>query len=618
VRERGRAPLCRGEVAAPASRRISERLRSAPAGRPRHSEFPVPGYYNKPSMTRAQKLAACGTLIAAYFFALTWRGLTAWFTGDDLANIQFLHGFGQRPFAMLLVHSAIVLTPEYRPLGGVVYRTLYAIFGLEPLPFRLFCYGCLLLNLCLAGKFIHLITESRTAAALGTLVFAVHTCMGGLYFNTGTLYDILCFTFGVSALIFYVGLRQRGEVPAGRSLAILLAFYCLALDCKEMAVTWPLMLLLYEAVFHWRARLWSARLTPIGISGIIALLYGLVKTQVPNEMSITPAYIPQVSLSFVAAEFNHYYAMLLWDRPVHTAPLLVSLAALLVLGVVLRSRAMVFGLLFANIALLPLSVIAGRSGFAWYIPYLGWALYAGGFLSRLIELMCGSVRSRWLRHEYLAGACFLFLLGCLYGGQRRAAAHMGDDMIAQENILQSMQDAMARATPKLPSGSRILLADDPFGPINWTFLFLERLAWHDATLWVDRPSQLGASFDPNDLSIYAAVMHAGAAPVRVSLGEPITQEPAATILISPVVDRSDAVSVAVEGFAGCGLDVEYRLPDDELARSGVWKNWCALDAAGKCRATINQDAERGMVQIRRIRLCGGRWHRANASFEILP
>lgn len=576
-------------------------------------------------MTRAQKLATSGTLIAAYFFALTWRGLTAWFTGDDLANIQFLHGFGQRPFAMLLVHSAVVLTPEYRPLGGVVYRILYAVFGLEPLPFRLFCYACMLLNLFLARKLFYAITESGTVAVLGTLVFAVHTSMGGLYFNTGTLYDILCFTFGVSALLFYIGLRRKDEIPAGRNLTIFLLLFCLALDCKEMAVTWPLMLLLYERIFHRRAVSHSsatkrlARLTPIAISAVIALLYGLVKTQVPNQMSITPAYIPQLSFGFVAGEFNHYYAMLLWGRPVRTDALLASLTVLLILGVVLRSRGMIFGLLFANFALLPLSVIPGRSGFAWYIPYLGWALYAGGFLSRVIDLICQATRSRWLRHEYLASACFLLLLAGLYGGQRRAAVHMGDDLIAQEQILRSMHDAMDRAKPNLASGSRILLADDPFGPVNWTFLFLERLARHDATLWVDRPSQLGASFDPNDLSIYAAVVHAGTTPIRVSLGEPITRESPAAITISPgIVDRGDAVSVEVEGIADCRLDVEYRLPDDELARSGVWNNWCTLDAAGKCRATINQDAERGVVRIRRIRLCGGEWHRANASFAILP
>lgn len=535
-------------------------------------------------MTRVQKLAASGILIAAYFFALTWHGLSAWFTGDDLANIQFLHGFGQRPFGMLLVHTVIVLTPEYRPLGGVVYRILYGIFGLEPLPFRVFCYACLLVNLFLAGKLFYALARSRTVAVLGTLVFAVHTCMGGLYFNTGTLYDILCFTFGVSALLFYVGICQKGEVPKGRNLALFLALFGLALDCKEMASTWPLILVLYEGVFHRRPKQRMARMAPIAISAVIALLYTLVKTQVPNQMSITPAYIPQLSLSFVADEFNHYYSMLLWNQSVHTLPLLASLALLLILGLVLRSRVMVFGLLFANVALLPLSVIAARAGFAWYIPYLGWALYAGGFLSRAIDLISDPGRSRWLRHEYLASACFLLLLACLYAGQRKAAARMGDDLIAQEHIIQSVHDAITRAQPHLTSGSRILVADDPFGPVNWTFLFLERLAWHDATLWVDRPSQLGASFDPNDLSIYSAVVHAGSEPVRVSAAEPIAQQTMARVSVSPAsVDRSGTVSVGVEGFANCPLDAEYRLPDDELARSGVWKNWCRLDAGGNAR-----------------------------------
>lgn len=567
-------------------------------------------------MTRAQKLAASGILIAAYFFGLTWHGLTAWFTGDDLTNIQFLHGFGQRPFAMLLVHSAVVMTPEYRPFGGVVYRTLYAVFGLEPVPFRLFCYALLILNLLLAGIFSFVVGESRTSAALGTLVFAVHTCMGGLYFNTGTLYDILCFTFGVAALILYVDPRRRGAVLTGRRLAVFLVLYGLALDSKEMAIAWPALLIAYELVFHLHPDQWRVRLKPVAIAAGIAGLYGLVKTQVPNQMSITPAYIPRLSLSYAAEQFNHYYSLLLWDRTVQTGALFAVLAVLLAIGVVLRSRAMVFGLLFANLALLPLAVIPGRSGFALYIPYLGWGLYAGAFLSRLVELIGGRVR---LRHDYLAGACFLLLLAGLYFGQRRAAAHMGDDLIAQQHTLKSLRDALISAKPDLAGGSRILLADDSFGPVNWTFLFLARLAWHDATLWVDRPSQLGASFDPGDLAIYSAVIHAATQPIRVLPGVPIAQEPAVRIGVSPAsVNRSDALSVEVEGFPGCRLDVEYRLPGDELARSGLWKGWCTLDAAGKCRARIDRDAERGVVQIRRIRLCGNSWRRADASFEILP
>jgi hypothetical protein len=42
------------------------------------------------------------------------------------------------------------------------------------------------------------------------------------------------------------------------------------------------------------------------------------------------------------------------------------------------------------------------------------------------------------------------------------------------------------------------------------------------------------------------------------------------ISISPAsVDRSDAVSVEVEGFADCRLHVEYRLLDDEWHRANA-------------------------------------------------
>ncbi len=563
-------------------------------------------------MTRAQKLMAAGSLIAVYFLALTWRGLGAWFTGDDLTNIQFLHGFGQRPFAMLLVHCAVVITPEYRPLGGAVYRILYALFGLEPLPFRLFCYALLLLNLFLAGLFVFVLTGSRINALLAALIFAVHTSMGGLYFNTGTLYDILCFTFGVASLILYVHVRLNGAVLAGRRFILFLILYGLALDSKEMAIAWPALLISYELVFHRAAESRRGRFLPIATISVVAALYGLVKTQVPNQMSMTPAYVPHLSLPYMAEQLNHYYWLLLWNRPVQTIPLLVSLAALLALAIALRSRAMVFGLLFANLALLPLAVIPGRSGFALYIPYLGWALYAGTFLSLLISRLPA-------RRDFAAAACFILLLGGLYIGQRNAAAHMGDDLIAQEKILRSIYDGVTAAKPDLAPGSRILIADDPFGPVNWTSLFLIRLAWHDATLWVDRPSQLNAAFDPADLSIYSAVVHAATSPVRVSPGVPLIREPETVVRVVPAsVSRGGAVSVEAVGFPGCSLDVEYRMPDDELARSGLWKNWCTLDALGKCRASVDRDAERGIVQIRRIRPCGNTWHRANASFEILP
>jgi len=333
-----------------------------------------------------------GAAILLYFFSLTHAGLNAWFTVDDLTNIQFLHGAGERPFSHLLAHCAVVITPEYRPFGGVVYRILYTAFGLHALPYRLVCYALLLLNLFLASLLFYRLSHSRCTAAVGTLVFSVHTCMGALYFNTGTLYDILCFTFGYAALILYVSIRATGALLSSRDWVAFFILFGLALDSKEMAITLPLLLLLYECIYRARDRGWLTRLKPIAIAAGLTLLYSFVKTQVPNEMSITPAYIPRLSLTYAWAQLTHYYSLLLWNHQVSG----FALPALLGAALALRNRHMIFGFLLANIALLPLLMIPGRAGFVWYIPFAGWALYGGVFYRS---------SSTGLRNECPRGTC---------------------------------------------------------------------------------------------------------------------------------------------------------------------------------------------------------------------
>jgi hypothetical protein len=567
-------------------------------------------------VTRVHKSIAAGVLIALYVFGLTWRGFGAWFTVDDLTNIQFLHGAGQRPFLNLLAHCLVVATPEYRPLGGVVYRILYAVFGLSPLPFRIACYALLFLNLFLAALFFYRLSHSRATAALGKLVFSVHTCMGALYFNTGTLYDILCFTFGFAALILYVTVRENGALLRRRHWVAFFVLFGLALDSKEMAVTWPLLILLYEFVFQRGGDGWPVRLKPIALAGTLALLYSFVKTQVPNEMSITPPYIPRISAAYAWEQLSHYYRLLVWDRDMGALALAACLALLLLLGIALRNRQMIFSFVFANVALLPLLVIPGRAGFVWYIPFAGWALYFGSLLSCLVGWIARQ-SPQWA--DPVAGVCFLSVLAILFLGQRDAARHMGDSLLPQENYLKSLHDAVLRQKLDLTAGSRILIADDPLGPIDWSQLFLLRLMYHDATLWVDRPAQMGGAFDPKDVSVYSAIVHAAATPIRVLPGQPIACESTLATTAAPAsVNRNNQVALKIGSFRECGLDVEYRLPGDELARSGLWKHWCTVGADGVCTARIDQDAERGIVQIERVRLCGGDWRRTNASFEILP
>src|SRR6185436_6356459 len=99
------------------------------------------------------------------------------------------------------------------------------------------------------------LSRSREAGAIACLLGAYHAHLNDLYYNSGTIYDLLCFTFFYLTLIYYFRIRDTGSYPGLGQLVTLLALYMAALDSKEMAVTLPVMVAVYELLFHWPAPL---------------------------------------------------------------------------------------------------------------------------------------------------------------------------------------------------------------------------------------------------------------------------------------------------------------------------------------------------------------------------
>ena len=129
-------------------------------------------------------------------------------TTDDLVNLTtYWH---QSP-ATLVKEIVWYFSPSYRPLGGLLfYRPLLALAGLQPLPYRILCFVLLAGNLGLMYLAIRSIVVSSEIAAISTLIGAFHPRLVDLYWNNGTIYDILCFTFYYGALSYYVRARRAG------------------------------------------------------------------------------------------------------------------------------------------------------------------------------------------------------------------------------------------------------------------------------------------------------------------------------------------------------------------------------------------------------------------------
>jgi len=106
------------------------------------------------------------------------------------------------------------------------------------------------------------------------------------------IYDILCFTFYFLAFNYYLTIRARGLRLKIWQVAVFLLLYIGALESKEMAVTLPAILLLYEALWHAPGR-WSWRsvwrwvgteaLPPL-VAGAVTLVYILARRWVRNRL----------------------------------------------------------------------------------------------------------------------------------------------------------------------------------------------------------------------------------------------------------------------------------------------------------------------------------------------
>lgn len=194
-----------------------------------------------PQKRRAPVLAAL--TIGGIFLAFAGDGIRAYFTPDDMMNLYV--SWSAAPVDLL--HND-------RPLGALVYRGLFACFGLNPLPYRIVCFVLFLANLWLLYRFCQRLSQSREVAALACLLGAYHAHLADLYYSTGTIYDLLCCLFFLLAFNFYLKIRETAY-PTWKQTAELLALYLCSLASKEMAVTLPVYVVLYEWIYHrgqWR------------------------------------------------------------------------------------------------------------------------------------------------------------------------------------------------------------------------------------------------------------------------------------------------------------------------------------------------------------------------------
>ncbi len=416
--------------------------------------------------------------------------------------------FANVSWGKLLAANIVPFTTVYRPMGALYYRSVFEVAGLNPLGFRLVTYAFLYLNILLLILVVRRLTGSSEIALISALVWCYHGRSVDIWVNNGTVYDVLCFTCVMTALLFWISVRQKQISPRWyHHLTVVLLPVC-AINAKEMGVTLPLLLLTYEVIYYLSGKKqglarWLVRdLGAIWLMLFLMPVAILTKTAEGSPMYRHFAYAPH----FTIEQFfrNHgrflddlFYRMDISFQPVHV----VALWALLILtALLLRSKALLFAVCIIVITPLPVVFIPTRGFFVMYLPYAGWALFAAVLVTRLRDWLWERVLKRGaiapaLAHPAKAATILLVLFALVH-------IHRMDPTPPLDIAHEPSRERIASAISELqrlrpcPAGDKGIAFVDPRWEVGEHGLtMIVRLVCRNPTLKGDLVNESGVATD---------------------------------------------------------------------------------------------------------------------------
>lgn len=422
-------------------------------------------------------------VLLAWLLWFAWPGLSARFAADDMMNLGIYWEKGLPALA-----AAQFDFTAYRPMGGLFYLPLFLAAGFNPLPYRVAILLILILNTFLIYRFARRLSGSGLVGALAALAVSYHAGLCTIWFETAVIYDILCFTFYFAAFNWYLGRRSRGLGLRLMDAGPILALYLGALNSKEMAVTLPVALCLYEWFYHrpdsyrWAALGgWLRVHAPVSVSAAaLTLPYLYAKTQGPNALTAIEPYRPVFTLARFLESSQRQVGLILYRGDGLGPWTLAAIWSMLLLLVWWRrDRLLGFAGAFILIAPLPVVFLPGRIGACLYIPLAGWAILASALVAGLAGRLAPFVSRRhpaWPVQAVLISA-WVFLLGW---NATRYQQWLLPGMAASQDQTWTVIQQLRSLNPKVNPGSTVLFLDDPFE--GWDTYFIAELWFRDPTL----------------------------------------------------------------------------------------------------------------------------------------
>jgi hypothetical protein len=495
--------------------------------------------------------AICIAILIAYFLHFALPALRGGFREDEMMNMGICWNFGTlKSFLANIVFWRLFYIPGdalydlplylYRPGGALYYLPLYHFFELNPLPYRIVQVSILAASIPVVYYLGRRLASSRLIAFLAVLVLCYHPRLANLVFVGSFIYDVLCGFFYFAALAYYVHIREKEASLRPLQLLAFLVLYVCALNCKEMAVTLPVIVLLYEflksprwpdlkALLCW-IRSYAA---PSLIAGLLTVFYIYGKTHGSGSLASLDPYRPRYSWhNFTASNAKFVGDLLFVGRGITPITLLVLWTVVFIYAFIRRDRMLQVMAFWIVIVPLPLAFIVPFRGDApLYLLLFGWAMILAKLAFDLITLIskCSIFVGRHVGAGAATGAIVedasskmplrvfrisaTLLVACTLAiftqWENQRLGVPGLKVGAKtSHVIQAFRSLELR--PK-PGSSVLLLLKENIFQNKWNVLFLASLIWNDHSLriWVEDANQLTPQQQANvDYIILLSELHA--------------------------------------------------------------------------------------------------------------
>ena len=269
------------------------------------------------------------------------------------------------------------------------------------------------------------------------------------------------------------------------------ALYILALDSKEMAVSLPVMIGVWELLQNQRRERWW--LIP-AVGAIITVLFIGGRMMVPAEgLMGLPNYHPAISWDVYRGHTLRYLSDIGYNcKWLTSTKITLVMSAMIAIAVLSKNAALRFGLLWMAIGVLPIAFITPQRPFAAaYLPMFGLTLFLGELVWTATWSVARRIPSitapRWGVAAFTAVLLLMTLVHRKHGLYWRG-------VVPQHEAVERIAGQMRNWQPELAGGARTLILSNPFPGWTWNATFLAGILARD-------PASK-QRFDVNALAIY--------------------------------------------------------------------------------------------------------------------